>query len=69
LVIAPVCPTTWDGFTVKRLYQGALYSISVKRKGKGNTVRLTVNGKHVEGNLIPKPDSGVNEVEVQVILT
>ena len=69
LVIAPVCPTEWEGFSVKRLYQGVRYDITVKRDGKGNSVRLIVDGKNIEGNVVPKPAPGVSEVKVQAILT
>ena len=69
LVVAPVCPTGWEGFTVKRLYQGVRYDITVNRDGKGNTVRLIVDGKKIEGNAVPKPAPGVSEVKVQAILT
>jgi len=68
LVIAPVCPKTWEGFTVKRLFQGVRYDITVKRDGKGNTVRLIVDGKKIEGNVVPKPTTGISEVKVQAIL-
>jgi len=69
LVVAPVCPTAWEEFTVKRLYQGVKYEIMVKREGKGNTVHLIVDGKNIEGTLVPKPASGIKEVKVQAILT
>ena len=68
LVIAPVCPKAWEGFTVKRLFQGVRYDITVKRDGKGNTVRLIVDGKKIEGNVVPKPTAGISEVKVQAIL-
>ena len=68
LVIAPVCPTEWEGFSVKRLYQGVRYDITVKRDGKGNSIRLIVDGKNIEGNVVPKPAPGVSEVKVQAIL-
>jgi cellobiose phosphorylase len=68
LVIAPVCPTEWEGFSVKRLYQGVRYDITVKRDGKGNTVHLNVDGKNIEGNVVPKPAPGVSEVKVLAVL-
>ena len=69
LVIAPVCPTTWEEFSVKRLYQGVRYDITVRRDGKGNSVRLMVDGKNIEGNVVPKPAFGIKDVKVQAILT
>ena len=68
LVIAPVCPTAWKGFTVKRLYQGVRYDITVKREGKGNAVSLNVDGKNIDGNVVPKPAPGISEVKVLAIL-
>jgi cellobiose phosphorylase len=69
LVVAPVVPRSWKGFAVSRLFQGIRYEIDVKRKGKGNSVCMTVEGTKVEGNLIPRPASGVTSVAVQVILS
>ena len=69
LVIAPVCPLDWKEFTVTRLFQGVRYNIAMQREGKGNTVRLIVDGKNIEGNNVPKPASGVTEVKVQAILS
>jgi cellobiose phosphorylase len=69
LMVAPVIPTKWDGFSVCRIFQGVRYSILVKREGKGNIIRLMVDGLAVEGNIIPKPPSGVTQVAVQVLLS
>jgi antitoxin (DNA-binding transcriptional repressor) of toxin-antitoxin stability system len=41
----------------------------VERVGKGNTVSLTVDGKPVEGNVVPLPPTGQTEVRVEVMLT
>jgi len=68
LMIAPVIPTQWKGFFVTRIFQGVLYNISVKREGKGNNVRLTVDGVAMEGNVIPKPQIGTLKVTVEAIL-
>jgi hypothetical protein len=40
----------------------------VKREGKGNKVRLNVDGKSIDGNIIPKPSAGVTQVAVAVVL-
>jgi cellobiose phosphorylase len=69
LMVAPVVPPAWKGFTVSRAYQGVRYDIVVTRKGKGNSVRLTVDGRPVEGNVIPRPEAGVTDVAVQVVLS
>jgi cellobiose phosphorylase len=68
LSIAPVIPNAWQGFTVSRSYRGVRYDIEAKRIGKGNRVRMTVDGQAVEGNRIPPPMTGVESVSVQVEL-
>jgi cellobiose phosphorylase len=68
LMVAPVIPSKWDGFSVSRIFQGVQYDITVKREGKGNKVRLIIDGKSIEGNVIPKPPSGVAQVIVEAVL-
>ncbi|MBX3080316.1 MAG: glycosyl transferase [Anaerolineae bacterium] len=53
LEIAPVVPTTWQEFRATRQYRGATYSIHVNRAGKGNTVAISVDGKPIEGSVVP----------------
>jgi cellobiose phosphorylase len=53
LRIEPVIPADWDGFAVTRQFRGATVHISVKREGPGNAVSLTVDGKAVEGTVVP----------------
>jgi len=69
LMVSPVVPPSWKGFTVSRAYQGVRYDIVVSRKGKGNSVRMTVDGRPVDGNVIPRPDAGVTGVAVHVVLS
>ena len=68
LMIAPVIPTTWQGFSVTRVLQGVRYDISVTRGGKGNRVRLVVDGRQIDGNVIPRPAAGVHQVSVEALL-
>jgi cellobiose phosphorylase len=68
LMVAPVIPSKWKGFSVSRVFQGVRYDINVKRAGKGNRVRLMVEGHAIEGNVIPKPAAGVIQVAVEVLL-
>jgi cellobiose phosphorylase len=68
LMVAPVIPSEWTDFHVKRIFQGVQYDIAVKREGKGNAVRLTVDGKAIAGNVIPTPPAGVTEVMVEAVL-
>ena len=69
LMVAPVVPASWKGFKARRVFQGVTYDIVVRRKGKGNTVHMKVDGSAIEGNLIPKPAAGVTGVGVEVILS
>jgi cellobiose phosphorylase len=69
LVVAPVVPSSWKGFAVSRVFQGVRYDILVTRKGKGNSVQMTVDGHAIEGNLIPRPGAGITKVAVLVTLS
>ncbi len=64
LSIAPVVPAEWKGFGAKRQYRGVSYDIQVIRTGAGNAVRLEVDGRAVEGTLVPLPAPGTSEVRV-----
>ena len=68
LRIAPVVPESWDGFSVVRVFRGVRYDIQVKRAGKGNAVRLVVDGKAIEGNMIPLAADGMTARIVEVVL-
>jgi cellobiose phosphorylase len=68
LMVAPAIPRHWRGYSVIRTFQGVRYDISVNRSGKGNCVRLVVDGQAVEGTVIPKPAPGITEVAVDVSL-
>jgi cellobiose phosphorylase len=64
LRVAPVMPSAWSGFEAVRSYRGVRYVIHVQRKGPGNDVRLEVDGKVIEGTVIPLPAAGTKEVKV-----
>ena len=68
LQIEPVIPADWKGFTAKRLFRGAQYEISVKRSGSGNKVHLQVDGKAINGCVVPLPAAGTQLVKVSVTL-
>ncbi len=68
LQIAPVIPGHWSGFTATRVFRGVTYHISVERAGQGHTASLTVNGRPIEGTIVPPP-IGQAEVVVKVVLT
>ena len=55
LIIDPCIPSKWAGFKSVRIFRGKTYNIEVKNpqnisKGK---IHLTVDGKPIEGNIIP----------------
>ncbi len=55
LRIDPCIPSDWIGFTVKRVYRGAEYNITVRNTSnvsKG-VYKLIVDDKEVKGNIIP----------------
>ena len=69
LEIAPVIPKNWPGFTAKRVFRGVTYSITIQRKGPGNSISLTVDGQPIDGIFVPIPTDGRKEVKVVGILT
>ena len=68
LKVAPVIPSSWDGFTAIRNYRGVRYEIAVERRGSGAGVLLEVNGNPITGNIIPLPKRETKVVNVLVIL-
>ena len=68
LQVAPVVPSAWGNFEVARSFRGVRYVIQVERKGTGNKVRLEVDGKLIEGNIIPIPAGNTKEMRVHVTL-
>ena len=69
LRIDPCVPSDWKGYTLRRRYRGAAYDITVTNPdGVQKGVReLLVNGRRVEGNVIPAQPAG-SVVEVTAIL-
>jgi cellobiose phosphorylase len=69
LQITPVIPQEWSGFSATRIFRGVTYHIIVERKGLGNNPTIFVNGRGLEGNIIPLPAVGTKSVNVQVLLS
>ena len=69
LRVAPIIPSDWPGFRATRVFRGVTYHISVERAGEGNAVSLMVDGRPVEGDVIPAPPQGQTEVVVEATLT
>jgi cellobiose phosphorylase len=68
LRVAPVLPERWQGLSASRKFRGVTYRIAVRREGPGNKVSLKVDGKSVEGAVVPPPADGRKEVKVEAIL-
>ncbi len=69
LIVNPCLPKAWKGFEVTRKFRGATYHISVSNpKGVSKGIAsLTVDGKSVEGHVVPTAKAG-SEVKVEVVL-
>ncbi len=68
LRIAPAIPSTWPGYSARRMFRGTWYDITVMRQGPGSEVSLTVDGKAVPGDVVPLAPPGTPQVAVLVVL-
>ncbi len=68
LQISPVIPGKWPGFSATRVLREVTYHINVERKGSENAISLKVDGKPIEGNIIPFPPEGTKSVHVKGVL-
>ena len=69
LKVDPSIPSEWDGYTASRIFRGATYNVSVKNPDhvcKG-VKSITVDGKAIEGNILPVFDAGTTH-DVEVVL-
>ena len=67
LEIDPCVPSAWDGYEVNRRFRGADYRIKVSNPShvSRGVKSITLNGRPLEGNLIPvRPQGTRNTVEV-----
>jgi cellobiose phosphorylase len=69
LKVNPSIPAEWDGYRIKRQFRGDIFNISIKNPNHVSTgvAKMTVDGKEIEGNIIPTFGDG-KEHEVEVIL-
>lgn len=58
LLVQPCMTKDVPEYTVTRRARGALYNIKVKNSGAAAPAKLTVNGKAIEGNLVPYAKAG-----------
>ena len=68
LRVAPVIPTSWPGFEARREFRGVTYEIRARREGPGTAVSLVVDGRPVEGSVVPLPPPGTTTVMVAVVV-
>jgi cellobiose phosphorylase len=69
LLVDPSIPSHWQGYKVTRKFRNALYKINVKNPEKVNkgVKSLTVDGKTIEGKLIPAFNDGQEHI-VEIIM-
>ena len=69
LKIDPCIPHTWDGYTVSRRFRGAVYDVEIKNPQHvcRGVKEVTVDGKKIEGNVLPVFADGKNH-KVEVVL-
>ncbi len=58
LCVQPCLPAEVPEFTVTRKCRGATYVIKVKNSGSGGQAKLTVDGKAINGTLVPWAKAG-----------
>ena len=67
LKVDPCIPHTWDGYKVSRRFRGATYDITIDNAAHvcRGVKQVTVDGKAIEGNVLPVfADGKVHEVKV-----
>jgi cellobiose phosphorylase len=68
LQVKPVIPPDWSGFEAVRNFRGVRYEIAVKREGAGNQVSLEVDGKSIDGTIIPLPEVDTKVIKVTAVI-
>ena len=64
LEIAPVVPEAWQSMQVRREWRGVSFEINIKRVGKGNQVKLEVDGEPIPGQVVHLPVKGQKVVKI-----
>jgi cellobiose phosphorylase len=69
LRVDPCLPSAWDGFEATRRYRSATYRIAVRRTPGAplRVAELVVDGRRVEGNLLPPAPPGTS-VTVEAVV-
>jgi len=61
-------PSEWNGFEATRIFRGVTYKVKVRRGSRAESPVMMVNGKTIEGLIIPFPPQGTREVDVELVL-
>ena len=67
LRVEPCLPSTWDGFTVRRQFRGAIYEIEVRCDASVGGRQLLVDGQPMPDTLVPVAPAG-SVVAVEVLI-
>ena len=68
LQVKPVMPLGWNGFEAVRSFRGVRYEISVVREGAGNNITLEVDGKSINGIVVPLPEKETKTIKVKAVV-
>jgi cellobiose phosphorylase len=68
LIVDPCIPSDWKEFSVKRLFRSSTYNIKVMQfpKSSNQEKYITVDGKKIEGNVLPVFKNKILKVEVYI---
>ena len=67
LRVEPCLPSTWDGFTVRRQFRGAIYEIEVRCDASVSGRQVLVDGQLIPDTLVPVAPAG-SVVAVEVLI-
>ena len=70
LTVDPCIPRAWKGFSVKRVFRGSTYFITVRNpEGVSKGIKsITMDNKKIEGTIIPADQTAGNEHHVEVVM-
>ncbi len=68
LMLDPCVPSEWGGFKITRRFRGATYQIDVENPDhvQHGVASIEVDGKSVEGQILPLFDGGVRKVRCRM---
>lgn len=57
LLVDPKLPSDWDSLEVQRVFRGVRFDITVSRAKAGESAGISVEGKEIDGKVVPLPES------------